>query len=739
MWRVIFLLFLCLVIFGVVAWSTGFLNPEPTAAGQSSQTGEESDAQPDEQLGNPLYQGKAISAARPKALETGADPTVIPSCQLVVIDKVDVPCRADGKLLFIGTQVTEPKDFRDTDKFIQIGKRKIRYRPLQEGSRVQPSAIIVEKNGSKKEQEKVVFGQMVALLDPTLAENQLEGKQAKLSAARADFKSAIGLAKVYQGEVDRLNAALRISKDAVSASEYAIMVANKEKYKFEAESKKEAIQVAENDVKEAQILLDFHTLRVPFQLPRGARPEDQKILIKTVYKLPGEAVKNQEPVVHLHNITRLRAEGLVNVQYRQGLRQGMKVEVEATTRRKPFRAFLGHRGEVTAVAVSGDDQDPFIISGSEDGSARVWKQSRRGELQIWRHPAAVRSIACTPKGAKDAHGKLVNWCLTGCADGSVRLWDLDKIPKDSTDPIEPLWVRKEQHGDAVNCLAFSPPAGDEDPQQKGVVKWYVSGGEDNLIKLWKTEAKEDEKELVYKFNPDKGHQGAVTSLHFTPDLKVVSAGRDNTILVWTLCQKGARLNAKQTLTGRSGNVTSLGVSRDGKYALFDQGKRLQVMARGQTVGVIQDPAESAAFETLALFSPDASLILTTNSSEGRLQLWRSPTDYPRSYEVRQFITRENIPVTCAAFGGDTRLKSTAIPDANREFVAVGTKDGQVLLWAVPGKELVNKEKQLSGKITLMEQTVDPVSKQARIWVEVDNRSGNLTPGEIVTIVVPPQK
>src|SRR5262249_54341092 len=151
-----------------------------------------------------------------------------------------------------------------------------------------------------------------------------------------------------------------------------------------------AINVARNEAVEAETVVDFHYLRNPIRLPDDGRPGDPPtIFVKTVYKNPGEAVKNQEAVVHLHSIRRLRAEGLVGVQYLDGLSEGDQGGVEPPRRRKPLRYFPGHRGEITAVAVSRDPKDPFIISGSEDGTARVWRRTQYGEVQIWRHPAAV--------------------------------------------------------------------------------------------------------------------------------------------------------------------------------------------------------------------------------------------------------------------------------------------------------------------------------------------------------------
>jgi WD40 repeat protein len=306
----------------------------------------------------------------------------------------------------------------------------------------------------------------------------------------------------------------------------------------------------------------------------------------------------------------------------------------------------------------------------------------------------------------------------------VRLWDLEHLdPK----PVKE-W---DLHTDAINCLAFSPDG-----------KYFAVGTEVGGISLWETESGERK----YTFDSEDGHLGAVTALHFTPDLQLVSAGRDNSLRLWTLCEKGARLNEGQPISDRSGNVTQLGVSQDGKYMLFDQGKSLQVMSLkdGKTVGVIQDPSASSSFETLAVFSPDASLVLTANASDGRLQLWRAPTGSARVHEVRQFVPKDSTsPATCASFGTDTNLSELVKPensvragarDAHDTFVVTGSKDGLIHFWAIPSAAMV--EKKLMGTITLRDRYIEPSTRQGRLWVEVPNEEGELLPGETATIIIP---
>ncbi len=681
-----------LVAFGVIAWSTNlFSGPSKANSGQADKPGARDGTRPAD-YGPRMHE--PMPAEKDPVIRTEADPTILADCHLVVIDKLEVGARTDGKLLFVGYLVAK----EDKDKpgvlpatiYRNGEKETIYYRRLQEGDFVRED-------------------QMVAMVDPTLALNQVALKSAKLEASKADYEGAVALQKVYSGEVVRLENLKAKNKTFVSDQEYQVAVAQRDKYTEEAVSKKEAIQVAKNELIESQTMLELHTLRNTIHPRDDLKTKYGNSIIKAVLKNPGDPVKNLETVMQVQNVGKLRAEALVDVQRLSGIEEGLDVDVHATQRREPVKTLRGHRGEVTCIAVSSDEKDPLIVSGSEDTTARVWQRSRQGEKMIWHHPAAVRSIACSPRGAKG------NYCLTGCADGSVRLWDLDK------DSDKPVWEKTEQHGDAVTALAFSPDG-----------KYYASGGEDNVINLWKTE----DGSKVYAFDSDKGHQGAVTSLNFTPDFQLVSAGRDNTLRVWTLHQKGAELNPNMPIANRGGSVPNLGVSKDGRFMLFDQGKTLQVMslARGRTVGVIQDPSESTPFETLAVFSPDAALVLTASASEGRLRLWRTPTEKPYSYEVRQFIPKESSPATCAAFGTDANLATAGAKDAERTFAVTGTKDGQIYLWAIPTKDLADQK--LKGKVSLKELFIEPSTRQARLWVEIDNKDGLLTPGETTTVVVP---
>ena len=279
------------------------------------------------------------------------------------------------------------------------------------------------------------------------------------------------------------------------------------------------------------------------------------------------------------------------------------------------------------------------------------------------------------------------------------MWDLDGNAKG------PLREFKAHNG-AVTCVAFSPDG-----------QLCATGGDDCEICLWDPATGALRQRLPVE------HRGAVTSLQFTPQSRLISAGCDNTLRLWSLGQKGGRLET--TLDRRSGDVTHLGVSHDGQHVLFDQGKVLRLLSlpEGLTEGVLQNPSGAANFTTFALFSPDAQLILTAGVSEGRLQVWRAPSDTSRGYELCQLVPPEHAVATCAAFASDG------------SFVVTGTRDRQVLVWPMPGKDEV--ERQIPAEITLVEQSVESAAGQVRMRAELPNPDGRLLPGTAVNMVIYP--
>jgi len=683
--------------FGVFAGMAWYLDLLPEGATGSPHTTEPQDGEVKgaRELGAELYESAPLLApvADPAGPGQLKDPIVIEGHN-VVLEKQEVPGKRAGQLLFIGEDVPEgaplPAGLVYTAKIFQGGNVVVkRYRPLEEGARVTED-------------------QMVAMLDCSLAFNDWMSKKAKIDAGRADYNAAIRTKLEAQDRLNRLDRILINTRPGffVSAEEYGGARLTRDRYAAEEQAKKAALTQMEIDADQAQIILREHEIRN--KIPGVS-------ILKTIYKHRGEAVKEQEAILQLYNIDWLRAEGLIEVQYLDQLREGMKVSLEPVEEQPPLRVLNEHRGAVTSVAVSGAARDLLIVSGSLDGTARVWSPAQGRALRVLHHGAAVRAVACSPEGARR------RWLLTGCADGALRLWVLDK-GSERPDWDSRMGETANPHRDAISALAFSPDGA-----------WFATGGEDNTIALWQSA----DCKLLYTFDAEHGvgspHQGAITALHFTPQCQLVSASRDNTLRVWGLRRQGAHLIGEQ-FAGRGGSVGNLGVSKDGQWALLDKGKMLQVLslADRRIQGIVQNVSSATPFEALALFSPDARLLLTAGAPEGRLQLWRAPTDGKRGFELRQFATGERSPVTCAAFAPDGALAVS------------GTKDGYVYLWSVPDRDKISRHRMENLKLTLIERSLDASTRQARIGVNVQNPInseyplGRLIPGRPVHIVIEPE-
>jgi len=664
-----------LVIFLGAAWCFDLFVRSPDSTGKSTRH----DTRPEVELGNVLYPVKPLPAEPilPDRITT-ADPISIPA-HLVALDKPDFAPQVDGQILFIGEPVPDgvvamagvapfaAEPFLSVDINQGGTKLSIIYRRLRDNDRI----------GAR---------QMFGLLDPARAMNELAKASAKVKVAEREYEGSL---MTYKEAVARYDSAKKLyDRGLVAAEEYREKKLAMDKFKTEYEGKHAAIDMAKAERDTAAINLDFHYLRN--QIEAG--------FIKQIHKDRGNSVKNQEPILQLQNADKIEADGMLEVQFLSRLRPGMPVTVEPTYEDGPLRPLKSHRAEVRGVAVSKDSK--YFVSVSEDRTACIWVKGQSfPKFAPLKHPDAVHSVVCSPAGSSH------NWCVTGCADGNIYFWDLDH-------PTEKPVVR-EAHRGPVTALAFSPDG-----------TYFASGGADNVIQVWRT----GEEKPLYTVD-DQAPAGPVTSLSFTPQARLVSASKDNTLRVWELHEKGAKLIG-MPIAGRAGFVNQLGVSQDGRWMLFDQHKALQLLSveDGRTTSILQGPAGATTFETVALFSPDGAVMLTAGPVDGRLQLWKTPTSFARGYQVCEFVTQEKgaSSVTCAAFATDGALAVS------------GAKDGTVYLWSVPDKKTIDNQPIRDVPLTMIGQTVEGGTRQVRIAVQLKNSpERRLMDGRPATIVIEP--
>jgi WD40 repeat protein len=382
------------------------------------------------------------------------------------------------------------------------------------------------------------------------------------------------------------------------------------------------------------------------------------------------------------------------------------VDVEATrdVAPLPHGILAGHMGEVTGVAVSKDNQ---IVSVSDDRTVRVWAKEGTPWRQrvMWRRDTSVRAVACTGLKADK------NLCLIGAADGIARLYDLAELKE--------VRAFEGGHNKPITSVAFAPDG-----------RWAVTGGEDRAICLWDV----DSGQVLQRF--PAGHGGQVTSVTFlaagpedNPRLIVVSAGRDDALMVWPLKADGSPERPLR-LPGRGGEVLTLGVNAKDNEVLFDQGRELRVLSWDKDGGYAALVGSLSAtggtnFSRLALFSPDGNLILASGGP-GRLGLWRAPTDKTRGHELERLVWTsrdDQAATTCGAFA------------PNGAFFVTGTQGRKVIVWPMPKPEDV--ERRLVARVFNRDPEV--TSGQVKVTLEIDNPPPYLLPGGEVTLVVYPEK
>jgi WD40 repeat protein len=194
---------------------------------------------------------------------------------------------------------------------------------------------------------------------------------------------------------------------------------------------------------------------------------------------------------------------------------------------------IGHTNEVTSVDFN--RSGTALVSGSSDGTARVWGASggRGGRLLhvLSGHHGAVTAAIFAPDGRR---------VLTGGADGTARLWD-----PGSEAPLTPA---RGMHARQLRRFL---------------------GGRDNGVGDIRARIVGDRIELKDArtgrvLHVLRGHTGAVNSVAFSPDRKLlVSSSADHDARIWDV--ETGRL--VQLLHGHFGPVLDARFSPDGRWVV----------------------------------------------------------------------------------------------------------------------------------------------------------------------------
>ena len=283
----------------------------------------------------------------------------------------------------------------------------------------------------------------------------------------------------------------------------------------------------------------------------------------------------------------------------------------------------------------------FYVSGSEDGTARVWDASFSAQVLALRgHTRAVRGVAY--HRARDvATG--VDIAATASDDGTVKLWDLTGGGAEL--------ATLEGHEDRVTCCTISADGG-----------VLLSGSADATLRLWNMETHA----CLETF---KGHDAGVTSVAFAPlGGQVLSSSWDGTAALW-FYELGEPSRMLGQMRGHSACVAwtcydphgklVATASHDGTAALWEPGMEAVPSVKGICIGH-NAPLTSCAFDS-------EGVELFTASLDGTVRLWDLAT-----LATLRVLPCHDAPINAISLSADNAVLATA------------SDDGVVRVWAQIG-------------------------------------------------------
>lgn len=180
-----------------------------------------------------------------------------------------------------------------------------------------------------------------------------------------------------------------------------------------------------------------------------------------------------------------------------------------------IRKFTGHRSFVNACAAphrSGDGDKNMLVSGSDDGTARVWDVRQRAVARVVTCPSVVTAVCCGSTGHQ---------IFTGGVNNEITCWDL------RNDADAGLYTL-DGHDDTITSLSLSPDGGT-----------LLSNSMDHSVRTWSAKPfSSGRRQLKIFTGAVQGFEKRLMRANWSSDGRRITAGSsDHQVYVWDVASQ----------------------------------------------------------------------------------------------------------------------------------------------------------------------------------------------------------
>ena len=415
------------------------------------------------------------------------------------------------------------------------------------------AAVVAAQNAQRADAQSVIANQNATLAEQKRVEAEAAQKQADANAAEAKKQADIAAANEATAQQERDKA---IAQQKIAEAQRLVAQAQ--------------ITLKQGNAQQLAMLLALAAQE------NSPSPESENVLRSGLARLPIPIC--EQPDLKYVNAVAFAPDGN---QFATADDNGLQVWDAKTGEvvRKPIE-----KAVVRSVVFSPDGA--WLISG-EEKQARIWDAAGKPVVTL-QQPGWVVGLAMSPDG---------KWLAAGTDDGSVSVWQTDKLRAGDTTAAVTY-----QHDARVNQLAFSPDS-----------KLLASASDDGTAWVWAVAANQEVGRVT--------HNGPVLSVAFSPDSqRLATGGGDSTARVWNLAGNAPAETQRLVHNDWVENVV---FSPDGQTlatASDDGTARVWNTANGQEL--LRLPHKDAV--RMIAFSPNGNWI-ATGSADHTARLWDAAT------------------------------------------------------------------------------------------------------------------